>query len=451
MRKLHADIALTPDGWKPGISVEISADGRIESVTQPERPDRDSERVTALLPALPNLHSHAFQRAIAGLTEVRGTQSDSFWTWREAMYRFLPKLNPDAIQAIAAQLHVELLESGFAAIAEFHYLHHDTDGAAFTDPAETSGRIAAAAQDSSIGLTHLPVLYSHGDFGGMPASDGQRRFLNDAEGFLRIRECARAHLSRADDGVGLAFHSLRAVTPDQIAAILSVVPDGPIHIHIAEQTREVDACLSAYSARPVEWLIANAQVDARWCLVHATHMSDGEITALARSGAVAGLCPTTEADLGDGIFPGAAYREAGGHWGVGTDSHVRTDAAEELRLLEWSQRLALRNRNVLADAGSSTGRTLYGEALSGGAQALGRKSGRIEAGYWADLVALDTDHPVLSGKSGDALLDSWIFSGGKDCVSDVWAAGRHVVKQGRHVRRHTIGDAYRDVVSRLLA
>jgi len=450
MRKLYADIALTPDGWKSGVSIEISTDGRIASVSVDVEFDSNADRVAILLPALSNLHSHAFQRAIAGLTEVRGTGSDSFWTWRDAMYQFLPKLRPQNIEAIAAQLHVELLESGFASIAEFHYLHHDTDGKSYTDPAELSGRIASAASQTGMGLTHLPVLYAASDFGGMPASDGQRRFLNTPDQLLRIRECSRAHLARPDDAIGLAFHSLRAVTPDMLAATLVACPGGPVHIHIAEQMREVEACLAWSGARPIEWLLDHAEIDARWCLVHATHMTEDETTALARSGAIAGLCPTTEADLGDGVFPGATYRDTAGRWGVGTDSHVRTDAAEELRLLEWSQRLAQQTRNVMTAPGQSTGRALFDAALSGGAQALGRDSGQIKTGRWADLVALDANHPILAGKSKDALLDSWIFSGGKDCVCDVWSAGRHVVKDGRHIDRESIAATYRGTIAQLL-
>jgi len=450
MRKLLAENALTPDGWQRDVRVGIDAAGRIASV-ETNANDPDAEKVGILLPALSNLHSHAFQRAMVGLTQRRGTGDDDFWSWREAMYGFVRALTPDDIEAIAAQLHVELLESGFAASAEFHYLHHDRDGAAYTDPAEMSGRIAAAAAASGIGLTHLPVLYAHSDFGGKPPGDGQKRFLNDPEGFLRLRECARAHLAREDDTLGLAFHSLRAVTPDEMTAVLAAATDGPVHIHIAEQVREVDACLGWSGHRPVDWLLIHADVDQRWCLVHATHMMSEETAGLARSGAVAGLCPTTEADLGDGIFPGRTYREAGGRWGVGTDSHVRTDAASELRLLEWSQRLDERRRNVMAEPGQSTGRHLYEAALTGGAQALGRASGKLESGQWADLVALDTDHPLLAGLSGDAILDAWIFSGGRACVSDVWSAGRHVVREGRHIRRDEIARGYRGAMTRLMA
>lgn len=448
MRKLLAENALTPDGWERDVLVTIAEDGRIRSV-QAGLHDADAERVAILLPALSNLHSHAFQRAMVGLTQRRGMGDDDFWSWRETMYGFVRALAPKDVEAIAAQLHVELLESGFAAIAEFHYLHHDRDGAAFTDPAEMSGRIAAAARTSGIGLTHLPVLYAHSDFGGKPPGDGQTRFLNDPDRFLRVRECARAHLSRDDDTLGLAFHSLRAVTPDQITALLTAATDGPVHIHIAEQMREVDACLDWSGKRPVEWLLGQADVDERWCLVHATHMTPEETTRLACSGAVAGICPTTEADLGDGIFPGRTYREAKGRWGVGTDSHVRTDAAGELRLMEWSQRLGERRRNVLAEPGQSTGRHLYDTALEGGAQALGRAGGRIAAGQWADLVALDAQHPLLAGLTGDAILDAWIFSGGRQCVSDVWSAGRHMVRHGQHIRRDDIANGFRTALSRL--
>ncbi|MCW5723636.1 MAG: formimidoylglutamate deiminase [Maricaulaceae bacterium] len=451
MRKLHAETALLPGGWATDVDVAISADGRIAAVVTGTAPGPEDEFIHILLPAPCNLHSHAFQRALAGLTERRGDGDDDFWSWREAMYRFLPRLGPQEIETIAAYVYSEMAEGGFAAVAEFHYLHHAPDGAAYADPAETSARIAHAAKDAGIGLTLLPVFYAQGGFGGVPPGEGQRRFINNVDGYLRLREAARAHLVHPDDAIGAAPHSLRAVTPGSLTAVADATQDGPVHIHIAEQVKEVEDCLAWSGRRPVDWLLENCAVDARWTLVHATHMTGAETQAAARSGAVAGLCPTTEADLGDGVFPAPAWLTAGGRFGIGTDSHVRTGAAGELRLLEWSQRLSLRRRNVFAAPGGSTGRALYDGALKGGAQALGRASGAIETGLFADLVSLKAEHPMLAGKTGDALLDSWIFAGDRTCVDSVWSAGRRIVESGWHVRHDGLAARFRAVMRKLLA
>ena len=451
MRKLYAASALLPSGWTENVLIGIDASGHISSVQAGQAAPHDAERHDILLPALSNLHSHAFQRALAGLTETRGSADDDFWSWREAMYAFLPRLSPKAVQAIAAQLYAELAESGFAAVAEFHYLHHQPDGKAYADPAEMAGRIAAAARDTGLGLTLLPVAYARSGFGGAPTHDGQKRFANTASAYLELRDASKAHLARPDDVLGAAPHSLRAVSPDDLETILADAQAGPVHIHIAEQTREVEDCLAWSGQRPVDWLLDNAPVDERWCLIHATHMTETETARLASTCAVAGLCPTTEADLGDGVFPALTWQAEHGRWGVGTDSHVGTDAAGELRLFEWSQRLHHRKRTLLAGPRQSNGRALYEAALAGGAQALGRASGSISAGQWADLVSLDPGHPVLAGKSGDQWLDGWIFSGGKDCVADVWSAGRHIVHEGRHMQRDAILAGFRETMSHLLA
>lgn len=450
MRKLQAKSALLPDGWARNVRIEISEDGKLSSVT-PECPlDAALETFQTLLPAPSNLHSHAFQRALAGLTEVRGPGDDDFWSWRERMYDFLPRLTPGDVEIIAAQLYTELAESGFAAVAEFHYLHHQADGTAYADIAEMAGRISSAASQTGLGLTLLPVAYARSGFGGAPTHRGQIRFSNSADDFLTLWQASRAHLHRADDLLGMAPHSLRAVTPDDLAIILDADNDGPTHIHAAEQLKEVEDCLAWSGQRPVEWLLNHCDINDRWCLIHATQMTEAETAGLARTGAVAGLCPTTEADLGDGIFRGRQWHAEGGKWGIGTDSHIGTDVAVELRQLEWSQRLLHKQRTVLADPMQSNGKSLYKGALQGGAQALGRKSGKLEAGYWADMVAPDTGHPVLAGKSEDALLDSWIFAGSRDCVSDVWSAGRHIVKDGQHIARTEIAGRYSTVMKRLL-
>ncbi|KAF1015568.1 MAG: 8-oxoguanine deaminase [Stenotrophomonas maltophilia] len=331
-----------------------------------------------------------------------------------------------------------MLESGVTRVGEFHYLHHAADGQAYADPAEMSARIAAAAAQTGIGLTLLPVFYAHADFGGAPPNPAQRRLIHDVDGFARLLDGARHALASLPDAVlGFAPHSLRAVTGDELAALLPL-NDGPVHIHIAEQVREVEACLAWSGQRPVQWLYENAAVDARWCLVHATHITAAERAQIVASQAVAGLCPITEANLGDGLFPMQAFAREGGRFGVGSDSNVLIDAAEELRLLEYGQRLTLRGRNVLApDATRSSGRYLYEGAVNGGAQALGVAAG-LQVGASADLLALDPAHPALLGRHGDALLDSWIFAARNGALRDVWRHGRQVVADGRHLQRSAI-------------
>ena len=445
------ETALLLEGWSQRVRITVE-DGRITGVRAGVDPLPQDERAGIGLPGMPNLHSHAFQRGMAGLAEVRGPAGDSFWTWREAVYRFVDRLEPEAMQAIAAQAYVEMLEAGFTRVGEFHYLHHDVDGRPYADLAEMSAHIASAAEETGIGLTLLPVFYAHGGLGGAPPAAGQRRFVNDVERFARLTEAARRAVSRLDDAiVGVAPHSLRAVTPDELREVIALAPGGPIHIHAAEQIREVEDCLAWSGQRPVEWLLDHAQVDARWCLVHATQMSEEETRRLARSGAVAGLCPITEANLGDGVFPAQAYLREDGRFGIGSDSNVRIDPAEELRLLEYSQRLTSRARNVLADArGHSTGRTLFNRALAGGSQALGVTCG-LQPGASADFIALDPSHPSLAGRSGDALLDSWIFTGSSSAVDRVWRRGREVVTGGRHHRCEAVAERYRRVMRDVLA
>ena len=441
MTQLFFEHALLPSGWARGVVIDIDASGRITSVAT----DSDAPAAGALgisnhiaLPGMANLHSHAFQRAMVGLGEWRsaGDVNDDFWSWREVMYRFLHRLRPDDVQAIAAQLYTEMLESGFTAVGEFHYVHHQPDGAPYDNKAEMSTQLMAAANDAGIGLTLLPVCYAAGGFGGATISDHQRRFFNDADQFLNlVVECRNSVVNQPRCIVGIAPHSLRAVPPEILQEIVAANPEGPIHIHIAEQVGEVDDCVAWSGARPVQWLLDNQPVDARWCLVHATHMDESEVKKLAASGAAVGLCPATEANLGDGIFEGVAYQQAGGKWGIGTDSHIRVDVAEELRSLEYSQRLRDLGRNRLAGSGQASGRTLYEAALSGGAQALGQNMGALEVGRYADIVSLDAGHPLLIGKGDDDWLNAWIFSGDKSCVRDVWVGGKHVVKQGRHMHR----------------
>ncbi|MGN6270080.1 MAG: formimidoylglutamate deiminase [Sphingomonas sp.] len=449
MTQLWFETALLPDGWADRVRVSIDRE-RIAAV-EPDAAPEGASQFGAALPGLGNLHSHAFQRAMAGLGEVRGAGDDSFWTWREVMYRFAGAIQPEAMEAIAAMAFVEMLESGFTRVGEFHYLHHQPDGTPYVDLAEMGARLAAAALASGIGLTLLPVLYQNGGFGGAPTGEGQRRFVNPLDRYAALLEASRKAVAALPDGVvGVAPHSLRAVGPAALDAVVWLAGEGPIHIHVAEQQREVDDCLAWSGARPVEWLLDHAPVDARWCVVHATHMTAAETRSLAASGAVAGLCPLTEASLGDGIFDGRVWIEAGGRYGIGSDSNVLIDAAQELAMLEQSQRLALQRRNVMAADEGSTGRSLFEAALAGGAQALGVAPGRIEAGAPADFVALDTGHPSLAGRRGDALIDGWIFAGQRDLVSSVWRRGRQVVREGRHVAREGIVRRYRAAVTALL-
>ena len=448
MSSIWFETALTPEGWRDGVRVEI-ADGVIASIGEAEPQPRD-ERAAIGVPGLCNVHSHGFQRGMAGLGETRGASDDDFWTWREVMYRFLEQMTPEDIEAISALAYAEMLESGYTRVGEFHYVHNDPDGRRYDDPAATAAAIVAAAEGTGIGLTLLPVFYAHSDFGGVPPKPGQRRFISDLDGFAALYERCRALLP-ADATLGVAPHSLRAVTADELAALLEIEPTGPVHIHAAEQLGEVEASLAFSGARPVEWLLANAPVNERWCLVHATHMTDAECRGLAASGAVAGLCPVTEANLGDGIFPAREYLAAGGVFATGTDSNIAIDAAQELRALEYSQRLKHRGRNLLgAEERASVGASLFQEALAGGARALGVRAG-LEAGAPADIIALDADHPALVARAGDSLLDGWIFSGGRDCMDRVWRGGVKLVEQGRHIARDSIRERYRKTLAKLLS
>jgi formimidoylglutamate deiminase len=459
MPDLLVDQALLPGGWAQQVRLSVDASGTLTKVEPDASPRAGDERVHGIaLPGLANLHSHAFQRALAGLTERRGGDAaDTFWSWREAMYAFLARLGPDDVEAIASQLYVEMLQAGYTAVAEFHYLHRAPGGATYYDPAEMSRRIAAAADQTGVGLTLLPAVYMTGDFGGQPLSEGQRRFEMDPAGVARLLD-ALAPEFRVDGGgrrLGLALHSLRAVPPaalrEAVAEVRRRDPDAPVHIHAAEQRREVEACLSWSGARPVEWLLEQADVDARWCLVHATHVTAGEVVRLARSHAVAGLCPTTEANLGDGLFPLEHHLAAGGLIGVGSDSHVSVSPVEELRWLEYGQRLVSGARNVASGfPHASTGRSLFEAAVRGGAQALGLGAGALESGRRADVVVLDAEHPALVERSGDALLDSWLFAGTRSVVRDVMAAGRWVVRDGHHPLEEDVLARYRHTMHRLV-
>lgn len=453
MTMIHAKTALLPDGWADEVAVAIE-NGRIVSVQAGAKPA--GQRVDCLLPAAVNLHSHMFQRAMAGMTEKRGPVSanggqDSFWTWRTLMYKFLDRLSPEDVQAIAAMVMLEMAEAGYACVAEFHYLHHAPGGQTYDDVAEMTVRIAAAAAETGLGLTHLPVLYERGGCDGRALTAGQLRFGNDLDRFGRLWLGAKQALAGlpADTVLGVAPHSLRAASPEGIRMAESMAPDAPVHIHVAEQVAEVAEVLGATGKRPVQWLLENHQLDSRWCLIHATQMEPFETEGLARSGAIAGLCPMTEANLGDGIFDGMRFRAAGGRFGIGSDSNVRISLSEELRLYEYSQRLAGKGRAMLADQGRSTGSVLYEGACEGGALAGARASGAIAVGKWADLMALDCSGPDLAPSTGDTILDTFIFAGDDRMVAEVWSAGRHIVSGGRHPARDVVRARYAAVMARM--
>ncbi|OCJ12995.1 formimidoylglutamate deiminase [Rhizobium sp. AC44/96] len=444
---LHAGAALLPHGWHKDVRLTING-GRIAAIETGVAAQATDERHSTLVPAMGNLHSHAFQRAMAGLAEVRGPANDSFWSWRTVMYKFALSMTPEHVEAVAGQLYMEMLEAGFSRVGEFHYLHHDKDGTPYANIAELAERIGAASSATGISLTLLPVFYAHSGFGGTAPIDGQRRFINSLDSFARLMEGCRAVTGRLDGAeLGLAPHSLRAATPDELAKVIPMAGDGPIHIHVAEQVKEVEDCIAWSGARPVEWLLANAPVDGRWCLIHATHMTDEETRGMARSGAIAGLCPITEANLGDGTFPAPLFLEEGGRYGVGSDSNVLISLPDELRQLEYSERLALRARNVIAAPGGSTARSLFDDAIIGGGAAL-KAAGGLVVGNHADIASLNISAvPYLSG---DQLLDHWIFAGGV-AVDSVWARGRKQVEGGKHIQREAINRRFLKAMGELLA
>lgn len=455
---LWCESALLPHGWAEAVTIQIDAGGDIVSVTEGQ-PYGSGEQLNAtVIPGVPNLHSHAPQRAMAGLAERAGLtaaeRADSFWSWREVMYRYLERMDPDALYHIARQLYVEMLKAGYTSVAEFHYVHHDSAGQPYANPAEMGLQCIRAAADTGLGLTMLPVLYRYSGFGGIEAGAGQRRFVNDAAAYDKIfSQLVTATAGDPNAHCGMALHSLRAVSPALIGDVLSLRSGQsglPLHIHIAEQVAEVEQCLAWSGQRPIEWLFNNVDVGPDWCLVHATHALAPEIHSMAASQCVVGLCPTTEANLGDGFFDLTGFTNGEGRWGIGSDSHISISPVEELRWLEYGQRLRSRIRNVAASKEHpSTGRQLLESALAGGAQASGRKLGAIAPGHRADLVALNSKHPRMYGRAGDSRLDSWIFSGNEGLVSDVYVGGVRLIAAGRHKDEDSIACHYRKTIDRL--
>jgi formiminoglutamate deiminase len=442
MQALHFGHALLPDGWARDVRITLQ-DGRIASVETGAVARPGDERHDTALPGLCNGHSHGFQRAMAGRTERAGRSRDSFWTWRERLYALANRLGPEEFEAITAYAYAEMLESGFTRVGEFHYLHHAPDGARYGDVGELSARVAIAAVLAGIRLTLLPVFYAHGGFRAVPPRAEQRRFVNDREGFQRVVERARHALSQLPGAVlGIAPHSLRAVTPGELRDLLEDFRDGPVHLHVAEQAREVDECREALGRTPVHWLLDEFRVDPRWTLVHATHADDAELARIAAAGATAGLCPITEANLGDGIFRARAFLDRGGSFSIGTDSNVLIDSAGELRLLEYTQRLREQARNVLAGEDRSTGRALFEHAVRGGRRSLGDGARGLVEGEAADFFVPPRMPAIAAGPDPDVVLDAWIFGSRDPAVEATWCAGRKLVSQGRHVARPALQAAF---------
>jgi formimidoylglutamate deiminase len=456
---LHGSIwirnALLSDGWASNVLIDIDHSGTIIRALPEQKPKINSEILYgALIPGITNLHSHAHQRAMAGLAEKSSraqNSNDSFWTWRKVMYHYLEQIEPDDIYAIANQLYIEMLKFGYTGVGEFQYLHHDVSGKPYQDRAEITKQCLYAAQNTGIAITALPVLYNFGGFGSQATSAGQKRFLNDADGFIKIVDSLAAQITGSDNvSLGIAPHSLRAINRELLQQVLSGCQYDAIHIHVAEQLKEVEDCLAWSKQKPVEWLFNHFDVDHSWCLIHATHMTSEETLKLAHSGAVVGLCPTTEANLGDGFFDVEHYFSARGRWGIGSDSHISISPVEELRWLEYGQRLLSNQRNVInSEFLSSTGAFLYLNALDGGAQATARATGKIKAGYRADFIVLDTDHPRLCGRQENDLIDSWIFSGNENPVKDVFVGGVKVITDGVHPKQETIIKQFNSTIARL--
>lgn len=451
-----ARAALLPRGWARDILLRTDECGILTEIRTGARPTRNAVRLAGpVLPGMPNLHSHAFQRAMAGLAESAGKDVDNFWTWREVMYKFVAHLEPEQLGAIAAQLYMEMLKAGYTSVAEFHYLHHQPGGKPYDELPEMANRIVRAANQTGIGLTLLPVLYAYGDLGGKAPARNQTRFVNGADRFLRLIEAViERHGDKPTVRIGVAPHSIRAVTKGLLSETLTGLnrmdDTAPIHIHIAEQTKEVDDCQQWCGMRPVTWLYNHFDVNDRWCLVHATHINRMEAWMVANSRAVAGLCPTTEGNLGDGIFPLGLYLRGDGIFGVGSDSHVSVSPVEELRWLEYVQRLRREVRNVAAtDRQRHAGMRLWQDAASGGAQALGQPVGSLAVGNRADMVVLDANHPILVGRDGATLVDSLVFSGNSNPIRDVFVAGEQVIAEGHHDREETVTRRFRRVINQL--
>ncbi|MCF6225164.1 MAG: formimidoylglutamate deiminase [Xanthomonadales bacterium] len=452
MKTFFAPSLLTDQGWRSASVISVDADGIIISISQGTAEDCDVGLQGVVIPGMVNLHSHAFQRSLVGKTGLRGKGDDSFWSWRQAMYQQVAQLSPEAIEAVSAYCYMELLKGGYTTVAEFHYLHHQKGGVHYANPAETSMRILAAAETAGISMTLLPVLYSWAGFGQEPLTEKQLPFRHDLNSYMQLLsqlDQYSKHSKLFDWGV--APHSLRAVSESQLLELMEGLAqldfNGPIHIHIAEQQQEVKDCVDYYGTSPVRWLLDNLPVNERWCLIHATHVDTQELKMMRAANVVAGLCPTTEADLGDGIFPASQWQQLGGAWGIGSDSNLCVNATEELRWLEYGQRLRDQQRNLLATPGQIVGAELYKNALSGGVQALAKPPARgFAIGQRADMLVLNQQHTLLLDKENDQILDAWVFAGVQEMLSQVWVGGRCVVEAGEHINADRIEADWRQLL-----
>lgn len=447
-----AQHALLSSGWAKDVLFSVK-NGRFHSFAADSAPTPECHVLSGpVLPTLANVHSHAFQRVMAGAAEVSLNPNDSFWSWRDLMYKIVQKLTPDDAHIIAKQLYIDMLKAGYTQVGEFHYLHHDIGGKHYGQLGEMSNQIIAAADESGMGLTLLPVLYSHSGFGGQAPNTGQARFINSTDSYLALHQaCDKALENHPRHKLGICFHSLRAVTKPQIETVLSALKkDAPIHIHIAEQQKEVQDSLTFSGQRPVEWLHNEIGLNERWCLVHATHLTDAERQAIAKSQAVAGLCPTTEANLGDGIFPGVAFEQENGRWGIGSDSHVSLSIVEELRTYEYGQRLRDQQRNRLYRPNeTSVGDNLYQQALLGGNQACDVTLG-LSQGNRADFMVLDESHPFIAASEAKDLLNRWLFATNENLVKDVFVAGNHTIQNFRHQQEDSSRLAFTQVIKKAM-
>ncbi len=447
--------AWLPGGWRRNVVISVDPAGDIVDVSPDDVVTTARLISGAAIPGMPNVHSHAFQRSMAGLAERRSPQSDrgdSFWTWRETMYEQASRMSPEHLNAVAAQCYADMLKAGYTTVCEFHYLHNQPDGTPFAERGTMCQALIDAATTAGIGLTLLPTLYQTADFGGAAPTARQRQFVLATDHYIDlVDELSRAHAQSPQVEIGMALHSLRAVPPDALKTVLTSLPSSKtIHIHIAEQEREVAAAQQHLHARPIEWLIEHARVDRRWCLVHATHATQAELKAVAATGAVIALCPTTEANLGDGQFPLPAWLAAGGTFAIGSDSHISLSPVEELRWLEYQARLTSKHRNVLAtQSDTSSGAMLWRHACTAGTRATGRNIGALEAGRRADIVVIDTSTPLFTGRSDDEVIDTFIFAGSGHEVRDVMVAGRWLVQEGRHFAETAIAAGYKRAMSRL--
>lgn len=449
MNSIWTKYALLPSGWAQNTRISFE-NGSISKIEIGVAIGPNDETANCVIPGMGNVHSHAFQRGMAGLAEQRSsTKSDNFWSWREVMYHFLDRLSPDDVRIIAQMAYMEMLEGGFTQVGEFHYLHHDTNGEKYANIAQMAEEIVTASDETGINLTLLPVFYAHSDFGGKAPNHGQRRFINNLDDYFELfAKCQ--NLIKGSNRMGIAPHSLRAVTKDELSALVEFWPKGPVHIHASEQTKEVEDCIGFFKKRPIEWLLDNFEINQNWCFIHSTHINEIETARLAKSGAIVGLCPLTEANLGDGIFPALEYLDHGGRFGIGTDSNILIDAARELCALEYGVRLSKRQRNVLASVEySSVGRNLFEKAIQGGAQALDHKA-EIKIGNHATFVSLNALDCEINDKNPDLFLDKWIFASRESCIDCVWVNGNKLVSKGQHTKRDKIKARYQSTLSSIL-